>query len=197
MAIKSKIAADDGLTRVERIDQDTDFSTATREDWAKWLPVGFEGMVRDAEQFWRAHAPPAGALPEPLTLAWYARNILDYIKRLREAIAANASIEGVVLDAIRLGKETEDAKWRFNRGDHVRRHVKIVTTNRVSARKPRPRGNSISDQEITATARRLRRTTLYAPTLEHSTRWLAGQVAQSLRIPLSTVRRRLTHLKIR
>src|SRR5262245_42393341 len=60
MAIKSKVIADDGLTRVEQIDQDTDFSTATPEELSKWLPMGFEGMVRDVERYWRAHTPVDG-----------------------------------------------------------------------------------------------------------------------------------------
>ena len=153
-------------------------------------------MVRDVEQFWRAHSPPDNSTPNPLTLASYAQSILRYIQRLRAAIANNPSLEGVILDAMRLGKQTEDAKWRFNRGDHVRRHVEIVTTNRASARKPRPRGNSANDDEIKATARRLRRATPYAPIPEQSTRWLADQIAIHLRIPFGTVRGRLTHLKI-
>jgi hypothetical protein len=195
MAIKSRVIADDGLTRVEEID----LLALTLDELKTVIPDGaggFEWTVREVEAHWRAWLPSAGVAVKPLSRAAYARDIIAHIERLRSAIARDPSLEAWVLAAMDVGKMTEDAKWRFNRGDHVRQRVKIIATNRASSRKPRPRGNSASDQEIEETARRLRRTTPYARNSEQSTRWLAGKIAKALRIPFGTVRRRLTHLEI-
>lgn len=142
---------------------------------------------------------PPRALPKPLSLAWYAQKILACIRRLRAALASErppASLEAVVIDALRLGQYAEEAVWRFNRGDHIRQRVKVITRNRESARKRRPRGRSANDDSIEKTARRLRHTTPYASTKDHSTRWLAGEVARLLHISPSTARKRLTFLRI-
>jgi hypothetical protein len=196
MSIKSRVVADDGLTVVEQIDQDTDFSGATPEERARWLPPGFERMVQDAEQYWRAHDPPDVATSTPLTRPWYAERILPAIDRLRAAIARDASLERIVLDALRVGQLTEAAVWRFNHGKSARVGIKRRQRKRVAGLRSGETRRARNRPNIEVLAKKIRDTQPYSQS-EYPTTLLAQNIGRKLRLPVETVRSALKTLKIK
>ncbi len=202
MAIVKTVVADDKLTTVEEIDllsvpddELDELFPPERQSTSPQTPPGprdgaggFEWTVRAIEAFWRSHAPTRKtasgrvvALPEPLTLAAYARDILGCIARLRRALAHNASLEGVVLDAMRLGRKIEDARGRFNHGKSTRIGIERRLRKQASGKqsgKARRANNIDRDRIIAAVAHEIRCNVPYS--VEHSTRWLADRVAHRL-----------------
>lgn len=203
-AAYARVVADDGLSIVKEID----LFEVPEEELPRLFPQGiggFEWQVAQIEPFWRAHAPKDAELPEPLSLAWYAREILGLIERLRSILAPPRkwwrphvetmpdgsqrreeevlpNLEPVVLLAIRLGQLSEEAHWRFNRRTQI---LLGAGAHRTLKRAARNRGADIheaakkSDPQIRALAREFREQHPYSRHY-YSTHWLAKQIARRL-----------------
>ena len=97
--------------------------SAQHNDAQAWT---FDGLIRPAERYWREQSERANA--EPLSKAWYRADILrkiDWVRRIvREGLSPSMSVENAIVWAIDLGVRVEDARWRFSRGDEVRKAQK-------------------------------------------------------------------------
>jgi hypothetical protein len=205
MLKKRRLTSEDGLTVTEVVSLSSGSSLADARAFAKLLgpqPGGFEWRIQPIEAFWQAHVPPReNARVAHQSLAWYAREITRCIRQVRAVLGRGlpSDVEAASIRALQLGWLHASACWRFNLGDQTRLGVKIRTTNRANAKKPRPRGRqdylTPRDQRVLDDAQRERRH--HPHSRVHSTRWLAGRIAQRQSCSASTVRRLLTLFGLR
>ena len=155
----SKIVADDGIDRVERIavsdaaykdshPQDKQDDTGEQEGMKGLLDTAshaatFEGAIGEAENYWRSFRPvpparvpkKAAKRPEPLAQSQYAAQVLPEIQRLRRVVESEVhpNLEHWIVSALNLGAKLEEAVWRFGLGDDARLGKRIRRGNKKNA----------------------------------------------------------------
>jgi hypothetical protein len=125
-----------------------------------WLPVDYEWMIRETEASLRPHFPPLDATPEPGTLAWHSRTVLNEIAELRQFIAAGGNADpqvGIAL-GLRLGRMIEHARVDVNLGNHIREGVPVPSRRR--------QGGYVRGKQLTDAAAKD-----YATIVKHFQRW--------------------------
>lgn len=178
----------DGFTVIERLDLEG-------EDGAG----GLDWMIREPEAGWKKIAErypvSPGPNPDPLSLGSYAREILSALRHVRSLHVQDPAREEALIAGLRAGGLITRAFWTFHRGQMTRagkrRRLQQKRAGRISARK---RGARIR-AAVQAHAETLRRK--HPHSREHSTRWLAREIARKIRHPFGTVRDTLSKLQRR
>lgn len=115
---------------------------AQREDiratialWPKEWAYTFEGELAPIENYWLSQ--PDEKDPLPLSLGAYRKDILFRVKCLRGIVqkGSTENIESVILLALELGRLIEDGRWRFSRGDDIRKARKMRADQRLAVLK--------------------------------------------------------------
>jgi hypothetical protein len=196
MALPPRITADDGLDRIETVNQDTPLSEYPA--WAREPFGGFENDVRAVERYWKAFAarhPRRAGTGNPLSRASYARQITWGLDLLRTNLQSDPTREGIITLALKVGSWITDAQWRFNRGPSTRVGIKRRKQSSKAGRKSGAVRRAKTDGPVALTANRIRRTHPYSR--EHSTRWLALKVATELKRKVETIRKALHALGLK
>lgn len=198
MAIRKRVVADDGLTRIEEVD----LLAATYEELCELLPPGsggWEWQVRPLERFWQQKRT-ARRKPLPLSEDWYAREILACIRRADAALAhpSPGSMEAVLINAKRLGELHQNAWWRFNYGSltksgirsHQRQRQRVADA--IAARRTRA---AVGQEAIRVEADAIRQSQPY-DRHAYPTSKLAQTISHKLKRPYNTVLSILRQLQI-
>jgi len=193
------LVEDDGLDQLWVVDQNTPLE-AYPPDLLRVLAAGggFNSWAEQLKQHWepiaQAHPVTPGQRAHGFTPAAYAYRVLWYVEFLERVLRTRPEIEqGIIMQAVRLGYDWADARWRFNRGHLTRTGVRRRAIQRAGGqasgaiRQGRTRDRH---QRITELAFEIRRSTPHDR--QHSTRWLAARISRKLKVPLGTVRDALT-----
>jgi len=193
------LVEDDGLDQLWVVDQNTPLEEYP-PDLVRVL-AAFKGFTSWAEQLKQHWGPIAQAHPVTLrrrahgfTQAAYAYRVLGYVKFLERVLRTRPEIEqGIIMQAVRLGYDWADARWRFNRGRLTRTGAQRVQGYADSGRKSGAARRDKTHPAIIDMAHELRRIHPYSRR-QYSTRWLASRIAKALKRPVGTVRAALrTH----
>jgi hypothetical protein len=137
-----------------------------------------------------------GVVPAKHSPAWYASQILLWVRRARAA-SASQSLEPLALSALQIGRLYEEGRWRAALGDAAQ-YVRKVKANRIKAGRRRGRDSQAAarerDKRLMDLAEQVR--DKHPRDAKHSTRWLASQLARRLHQPTETIRGRLKPLGI-
>lgn len=190
-----RILADDGITQIVAID----VLALTPEEQAALLPQGCGGffwMVAALEKQWLQYAPAAGAEPEPLSRGWYAKQILSSVARLRAIVAqgTTSNPEAWIILALRLGRLSEEAKWRFNLGGDIREGKKSHTRRRKAGQTTGPKTTAKAarnDVEIRKLARRWNS----SDELQDQYPSASAYIRTKMKLPHHTIRRRIKAIR--
>ncbi len=129
----------DGIDAVRRSSFPMQPTDAEREairaiiaSWPREWTSTLDGAMKEIEDRWQAE--PQTHNPAPMSKAAYRSDILGRIKFLRRFVQKNAAdnLESIIVLAIELGRLIEDARWRFSRGDDVRKGQRARTAQRLA-----------------------------------------------------------------
>lgn len=148
-----RITHDDGLDSIEELrftpkhrDGKTFLESADAKLFTEYFSqvasaATFDGLIEPIETYWRRvpiteleQLQPARL--KPLSKAWYASQIIEKIDWLRRIVREGPTSrpESDIAVAIQLGMLIEDARWRFSRGEQVKKGVKVHVNARNANR---------------------------------------------------------------
>jgi hypothetical protein len=160
--------------------------------------------LRQVEKSWQQHALTADDLfrvaigdqppPETHSAAWFADRILTWIARAREAYASK-DVERLGLNMFQVARLHEEARWRLAFAP-TERYMRKVRANSLRAVRRRVREGRVAaskrDARVIALHQELRAKHVRDP--QHSTSWLAREIARRTNQKVETERARLQRL---
>ena len=182
---------------------------AQREDiratialWPKEWVYTFEGELGPIENYWLSQ--PDEKDPLPLSLGAYRRDILFRAKCLRRIVqkGSTENIESVILLALGLGRLIEDGRWRFSRGDDIRKARKMradlrqaVSKAAQERREASARANAKFAADVSAYMRKHPRASLSE--IAHALLRTHGRGSGDVALDREALRKRIARLRLR